>query len=295
MVSNLEIKPSITAVIPIAGFPNGIEQILQWVNDPALQDFEIILVVDSNSIQIRNQVRKLADDLHHAKNVSILESSHRNPGGTRNIGLEHARGEWITFWDCDDIPNPTSFLTMVLEANQNNADIAVGAFTIKTKSKTRLIQIRDDSIKQAIQSVALNPGLWRFCIRANLAKGFRFPLLSMAEDQIFLAEVLLHHKKLLVFKRAVYEYWVYSNGQLTKNNKALQDLPLAFHFFQERIRIHECDELVIVATRLWVTALKKCNLKAKVSLTAQFIKLAFSSINFPLKMIRSIWLIWKVR
>ena len=179
----------ISAIVPIAGFPNGTQQIESWTSALELRDFEVILVVDSEELKTKAQVKILADRLRKITKVSVLESHCRNPGGSRNLGLSIASGSWITFWDCDDIPNPSRFVEMVIEAETCGKDIAIGEFTIQNGVRHRLKPHKSTDPSNIFESVAVNPGLWRFAIKSDIAKLLRFPDLRMAEDQVYLYEL----------------------------------------------------------------------------------------------------------
>lgn len=268
----------ISAIIPIAGFPNGIEQISRWASNPSLSNFEIILIKDSESKELNLQIDGIAEELRKVTNVSIIKSTSRNPGGSRNLGLENAKGSWITFWDCDDVPNPTKFVEIVYEAQIQGADVALGAFSVKTEHKEKFYSIGGESRHETLESVAMNPGLWRFVFRAELVKNSRFPELRMAEDQMYLASVLSKSKKIFASKEYVYEYWLYQSGQLTKNKKALDDLLIAIKHFEKEYRKHQCQEYLIVFIRLSLTSLMKGNLRSKLTTLFNLTKLGLHDL-----------------
>ena len=269
----------ISAIIPIAGFPNGLQQITRWISDPSLSDFEVILIVDSESKDLSLQVDAIAKNLLHTRKVSILNSTSRNPGGSRNLGLKAATGSWITFWDCDDVPDPTKFLEIVKQAQIQGADVALGAFTVKTDEGEILHLIDSDSRSHILQDIALNPGLWRFAFRRELAKISTFPELRMAEDQMYLAAVLSESRQIMASNECIYEYWLYQSGQLTKNKGALADLHKAIGHFERKYLENKCPEFLIILVRLSLTSLKKGNLRSKQTSLVTLTKIALSNFR----------------
>ncbi len=263
----------ISAIIPIAGFPNGFEQITRWISNPSLSDFEVILIVDSDSEDLSFQVNTIVKNLPQTAKYLILNSTSRNPGGSRNLGLKAATGSWITFWDCDDVPNPTKFVEIVKQAQIQGADVALGAFSVKTKTGENLHLLETNSKNDILQNVALNPGLWRFIFRNELAKIFTFPELRMAEDQIYLAAVLSESRKIMASNEHVYEYWLFQSGQLTKNKGALTDLQIAIKHFEKKYLENECPEFLIILLRLCLTSLKKANSRSKLTTVIILIKI----------------------
>jgi len=269
----------ISAIIPISGFPNGLKQITTWISDPNLSDFEVIMIVDSSSKDLSFQIDAIAKNLRHAKKVSILKSNSRNPGGSRNLGLKAATGSWITFWDCDDVPNPTKYLEMVKQAQIQGADVALGAFSVKTEEAKKLHLIESDNRRDILQNVALNPGLWRFAFRKELVKNFTFPELRMAEDQMYLAAVLSESRQIMASNEHIYEYWLYQSGQLTKNKGALADLNTAIGHFKRKYLENRCPEFLIILVRLSLTSLRKGDLRSKKTAFITLVKVALLDLR----------------
>lgn len=279
MDQHSENQALISAIIPIAGFPNGCEQILKWTTNPSLSEFEIILVIDSESIDLRNQVESIAHNIRNITKVSVLNSTSRNPGGSRNLGLEQATGTWITFWDCDDVPDPSNFLKLVNQAQTQEADVAIGAFSVNT-GQTRKIYGNDSTYTHDIlESIAINPGVWRLAFRSKVAKNFTYPDLRMAEDQMYLFDVLTSTKKYFFSNIHVYEYWLYEGGQLTKSKEALKDLRKAIIFFENKFNEKKCDALMMVVIRLNLTSLRRSKTVEKIQSLTSLVKLIFFSIH----------------
>jgi len=293
MEPNSENLVLLSAIIPIAGFPNGLKQIKKWTTETNFKNFEIILVLDSESISVIDEVNSIATSLLDKTSVTLLNSSARNPGGTRNMGLSQAKGKWITFWDCDDIPNPEKFLEMVYQAQGKGADVALGAFSVRTGSNLRVYQNKYGDRQEILHSIAFNPGLWRFAFKTELAKIAKFPELNMAEDQLYLAKVLQSSKKISISSEIVYEYWIYPSGQLTKNRNALHTLSTALIHFEKIYRENKCRAILIVIIRLTITSIIYNNWAIKALSLVRLIKILVSDVRVIPFAIRSAAFIWK--
>jgi len=211
----------ISAIVPVSGFPNGTSQIDTWTQSSSLSSFEIIFVNDSDDIQVEKKLQELTIKLRETSKVKVIKSQCRNPGGSRNLGLTIAQGSWIVFWDCDDIPNPPKVLEMIITADNSGSDITLGDFQILDSSSAKVTLKEISNRQKPLESVAINPGLWRFAFKSDLLSTAKFPDLSMAEDQIFLADILGKSGNLSYFHEVVYEYWNHPRGQLTKNQSKL--------------------------------------------------------------------------
>ena len=285
----------ISAIIPVAGFPNGFDQIDTWTESTSLRNFELIFVNDSSDYEVEKKLEEIASKLRDRLNVKILTSNSRNPGGSRNIGLSSAEGSWIVFWDCDDIPDPLRVFEMIRKAEEEKSDVTFGSYQIRSSSSQSIEIKKINEVGKMFESVAINPGLWRFAFKSEIAKDTAFPELSMAEDQIFLAEILFKSPRLQYFNEIVYEYWNYPVGQLTKDKNKLCDLSLALDYFYRKYESTKCQPLLIAIVRLTVTAIKKLNFLDGFALAARLIRFAIFHPKQMKKILKTFILIWSFR
>ena len=271
----------ISAIVPIAGFPNGINQIESWISNSDLRSFEVILVIDSDDERTRDETQIIAQKLGALTTVQALISDVRNPGGSRNLGLEAASGDWVVFWDCDDAPNPSQFLEMISQAIEMNAEVAVGEYAVQSGVQ-RLAKTFDNlSRDNVLEIIALNPGLWRFAFKSHLAKSSNFLNLRMAEDQIYLANILESKPSLYVFKEHVYTYWLYQSNQLTLSVSALNQLISALDVFTNKYKTQQCTPTLMVIIRLTISAVKKASIQVKIQAVSRLLHVV---IRYPRKL-----------
>jgi glycosyltransferase involved in cell wall biosynthesis len=279
----------ISAIVPIAGFPNGTNQIESWIRDSELCHFEVILVIDSEEDKTHDETRRIVQVLRDLATVKVLTSNARNPGGARNTGLSSASGNWVVFWDCDDTPNPSQFFEMINQAVHVEADIAIGEYTIQSGAN-RLVKSSDASSRENIlETIALNPGLWRFAFKSELAKRFNFHEMRMAEDQIYLASIFETKPDLYIFKEHVYTYWRYQSNQLTTSDSALNQLVVALDIFIEKYKHKQCAPLLMVIMRLTFSAVKKASIRVKIAAAS---RLLYVFLRYP-KRLPSIWRLFR--
>jgi glycosyltransferase involved in cell wall biosynthesis len=285
----------ISAIVPVAGFANGTSQIDTWTQSRSLRNFEVIFVNDSDDIQVERKLQELALKLRETSKVKVIKSRCRNPGGSRNLGLTIAQGSWIVFWDCDDIPNPQKVLEMIIIADNSGSDVTLGDFQRLDSSSAKVTLKEISNRQKPLESVAINPGLWRFAFKSDLLSDTKFPELSMAEDQIFLADILGKSDNLSCFQEVVYEYWNHPSGQLTKNVEKIGQLNIAVEHFYKKYKARKCLPLLIVIIRLTVTVLKKSNLTERKIVFLKFIKFIAAQPWKIRKVILSTFLIWRSR
>jgi glycosyltransferase involved in cell wall biosynthesis len=114
--TSLEIK--LTIVVPSYNAANFISETLSRIKD--FPSTEILLLDDGSSDETVNISRKI---MNGHPNYGIFQLTHKgSPGQARNLGMQIARGKWVWFLDCDDLPivnNVDSILAIASELNSN--------------------------------------------------------------------------------------------------------------------------------------------------------------------------------
>jgi hypothetical protein len=230
MKSQNEAPVTLSVIVPVAMGRGPYTELFNWLSGIKFFDLEIILVLDEYASKgdegFLSQLNAVASE-----QVMVVRGSFGAPGLTRNFGIDLAKGEWISFWDCDDIPNVDLFMNMIKQAEIESADIAIGSFTWRNFSDSSVIltQVNSKLISELTYSIGRWPGIWRFAFRRKLIK-FKFTALKMAEDQIFLLENTILEKHIFVSRDVVYTY--FSGHQSSQTSK-----PQNFFDLRDAMRI----------------------------------------------------------
>jgi glycosyltransferase involved in cell wall biosynthesis len=129
---------------------------LDWMRVAVSQNIEVVLVRDCMSESTKLKFEEIMQPITKQKGVVVLDVSARSPGLARNFGIDVSGGKWITFWDCDDFPNPASVMSETLSAS-DETQIIVGQYKINAEQK----------ITNNVLDIAFNPGNWRFVYRRD--------------------------------------------------------------------------------------------------------------------------------
>ena len=92
------LKPLISVIIPVYNSGASAVQLASSLATSA-DHLEIILVDDGST---DDSLALLTEELSDTDNVTILHQSHSGPSAARNLGLDHASGQYISFIDSDD-------------------------------------------------------------------------------------------------------------------------------------------------------------------------------------------------
>lgn len=122
-------KPSVSTVIIFLNAADFIEEAIESVFAQTYADWELLLVDDGSTDASTDIARRYA--ARHPGRVSYLtHDGHQNRGmsASRNLGIQHARAEYIAFLDADDVwlPDKLEQQVALLRAHPR-AGMVVGA------------------------------------------------------------------------------------------------------------------------------------------------------------------------
>lgn len=101
--------PEVSVIIPSKGAPACLFDALGSVLAQLGVRAEVIVVVDDCSPTREKSLRSALD----GSPVTVLRHAGRRASRSRNLGLTHATGEWVTFLDHDDVMLPDRLAKMI--------------------------------------------------------------------------------------------------------------------------------------------------------------------------------------
>ena len=115
-------RPKVSVIICVLNGERFVRPICEYTKRQTFRDIEVLLVVSDNSEDRTLEVAKeMASEMERAtvllyRDVGML-------GGSKNHGMEHARGEYLWFLDVDDEPSLHYLEELVSLADSTGADI----------------------------------------------------------------------------------------------------------------------------------------------------------------------------
>jgi glycosyltransferase involved in cell wall biosynthesis len=253
-------QPELTAVMPVTRMAGRLAHLKPLLNKCTSLGLEVVIVHDEQDSKTGYELEEIRSSVN-SRSVTLVTKSLFSPGKARNLGLEIASGDWICFWDSDDIPIPESFLEMVHRAGQSDYEVAAGNF-LRTAGN---VKARYGSAKTEIGRM---PGIWRVAFKRDFINGGAFPEYRMGEDQVFLAMILVRLQDYFEFEEIVYEYNCENPGQLTKNQNAILELEFAIRDMLKVISSPKVNNVValVFLSRQILTLFKHGTPKLKLTL-----------------------------
>ncbi|GAB1490088.1 hypothetical protein MASR2M8_25450 [Opitutaceae bacterium] len=137
----------ISVILPTRRRPQLLPRAVASVMAQTHSNFELI-IVDDNEPEDRAETRAaLAPWLGDRRLKLLLNDRRRNVATARNLGLDHAMGEWVTYLDDDDAYRPTKLERQVATAASTGAPLVVCGACFHLRGRTREVQIGCDEWK----------------------------------------------------------------------------------------------------------------------------------------------------
>jgi glycosyltransferase involved in cell wall biosynthesis len=225
MSSNLEHHPVLTAVIPVSEPASELETLVGWVSKIDYR-ISVVLVVNKKFNDSLELLRSLTEG---RKTVRVVEIESAGPGSARESGRKYCETEFIAFWDCDDLPYCDEILKNIAGMD-DSIDVLIGDY-----SKFDMVSLQTTNLKNKrnYYSVLHTPGIWRMVFRMQSISSLHFPDLRMAEDHVFLGEIISSPLKIDFAEAIFYRYSVGRKFQLSLDPSALSEIPLALNQVKE--------------------------------------------------------------
>ncbi|MCB1122020.1 MAG: glycosyltransferase family 2 protein [Verrucomicrobiae bacterium] len=110
----------ISAIIPAYNRENLLGMTVNCLLRQTRPPDEIIVVDDGST----DSTRQVAESFGNP--VKVLSQKNSGPAAARNLGLAHAQGEMVLFFDSDDLLIPSSVESLMLSMENAGSDIAYG-------------------------------------------------------------------------------------------------------------------------------------------------------------------------
>jgi glycosyltransferase involved in cell wall biosynthesis len=151
-------SPFFSIIIPTRNRGVELQNCLDAINKQTCKDFEVLIVDDGSSLDIREQHKKRLQrygNRFHWHEVNASDSLGSGPSVVRNIGIEKSQGEYIAFCDDDDCWEREDHLAIAAEAlKKNKAQVYFSGMQIKDEQG--ITQVAQQM--QKVTDIALTQG-----------------------------------------------------------------------------------------------------------------------------------------
>lgn len=189
----------ISIIVPIYNVEEYLPSCLDSILGQSYHDLDILLIDDGST----DESGKICDQYAIADSrVRVFHVLNGGVSAARNLGMCHAKGEWITFVDADDLIPEDTFAKYVHTAESENVDVVMAhmRFDLNTAGTNYLIPAVPSSVCQGKENEAyIRKAILDFKLsslgklyRRSVLKNIRFPEgIPNYEDFVVLWQVAL--------------------------------------------------------------------------------------------------------
>lgn len=212
----------VSVIIPIYNVKGFIDWGIRQILHQTYQNIEILLVDDGSTDGSLEVCKQWASQ---DCRIVVLHQQNQGSGAARNLGIKHARGQYIYFYDIDDEISPRLLEYNMQMMAQSSVDMIVFGYTsvdIKYKTKVTVSfpqthiesnhQLRDVYVDQFVLKV--NGFVWNKFYKKEFLDShhLRFENQRIQQDEVFNILCYRHVEKMFVSSEVLYTYYVYDKG-----------------------------------------------------------------------------------
>ena len=183
--------PKISVIIPVYNVEEYLSRCIDSVLSSVEQDLEILLIDDGS----KDRSGSICDEYaERDARIRVFHKANGGVGSARNLGIDHATGEWLAFVDSDDEVSP-DFLSIPTGYNDCDAvqkgfvSVQLNGYTETAIQQNDIISGQDDICRFFIQHRTV--ALWNKLIKRSVVGDSRFcDNIPIGEDGIFFFSII---------------------------------------------------------------------------------------------------------
>ena len=228
----------ISVIIPVYNVEAYLGRCLDSVCGQTYENLEILLIDDGSS-DASGEIcdRAAAED----KRILVWHTENGGPSAARNLGIEKASADYLLFVDSDDIIAPDYIAFLYMQLKENDADLAVCGFEPiegdrppDREEKRRIVLKGSEALEDLLYQRHLNAGPWCKLYRSKLFAGVRFPIGTLYEDTLAVAQAVGNAEKTVYSDAVKYGYFQRAGSTMRSdyNPKTYQYVEVAEQLLQ---------------------------------------------------------------
>lgn len=202
-------NPKISVIVPVYNVEKYLRRCVDSILAQTFTDFELLLIDDGST----DKSGEICDE--YGRIDGRVRVFHQENGGVskaRNVGLDHAKGEWMTFCDSDDYVNEI-WLSAFMEESEEYDVVVSGFYFVSNNMQDPFVISIDSNIPADVADVLNSHNnfgfLWCKCFRRAIIEKYRIRFdesFSFLEDEVFVCYYWKFISKVKVVGISTYFY-----------------------------------------------------------------------------------------
>lgn len=250
-------KPKISIIIPVYNAFPFMNECLKSLEKQTSQNFEAVFVDDCSKDNSYQELKKVLKNYSFSYQV-LQNKKNEGPGPTRNNGVKHAKGEYITFLDADDYLDHNFIFKTEELINEKPANIYI--FDYFSVSHQGIIEkdslFPQEGFLDRDMAVALSNGMcWGKVYQKKIITKHKiiFPSLMRSEDLAFV-KTFLGKCDTIYYSTNKFYYYVQNETSImhTKKTMDVSNNKKAFQYIKENVENSSAIEMIFIREYLYL-------------------------------------------
>lgn len=219
----------LTVIVPMYNASTYINNCIESILRQTYKNIEIILINDGSTDNTELICKKYQQI---DSRIVLINQENKGVSIARNLGLNNANGEYITFIDSDDTIERDTYQIVLNKMNEQNADIGIFKYRrydsytnnsieygISEEKSYTFPEILEDYLSLNDYK-KLGEANWNKVFRKNCIKNIKFKTIRIGEDFLFNYEAFKNASKIVNIPLVLYNYYINNNSAtLSEFNK----------------------------------------------------------------------------
>lgn len=285
----------ISIIVPVYNSEKYLSECIDSILNQTHKNLQVILVDDCST---DSSPKICADYAKRDKRVEVYRTEvNSGQSASRNLGLSHVKGEWVTFADNDDTLDPKMHETLLANSKKYNVLVSGCANKRIENSNVKICNLNNAksgvyNTYPIIKDILINPcdtwvEVWSKIYHKSLINKLNFPEGCQLEDYMVVLPILYEVKEVYFDNRPFYNWFIRSTSQ---SSKKFFENRLSYFEITEKLRSYfvsnDAPNGIIDAVYVWELGVKAKLLEDMCkSGNEKFIKFAKSKMNSVSKLI----------
>lgn len=234
-------QPLISIIIPVYNGEKYLRPCIDSILHQTYQHWELLLIDDGSP----DSSGAICDEYASDPRISVVHKENGGQASARNQGVAMAKGEYISFVDCDDWLETDMYESMLQTMHSQQAEIIICGYIEEYKSRQKKVHA-DGEMKVYEASEALKlvlrgkigSYLWSMLFRREVVQEL-MPDLNPYEDHATIFKWISHAHRVVVLHQAFYHYRQLESSSLhsynpKKGNHFFQAIKERYHYIADR-------------------------------------------------------------
>lgn len=231
--------PKLSVVVTVYNLEKYIIECLESVRNQTFDDYEVIIVDDKST---DTSVELITEYISKNKldNFRLITKENGGISSARNVGIENASGEWISFVDGDDWVEPCFLENLIDGVEENDAELSIVAYQTYDMQASSVVSKTEYTVENGVLPENLGDlysfgKVWARMYKMSVIRehNIRFDeRIHYCEDNAFNFDFVRHITRFKMNNKVSYSYRTNRIGSLT--NKLIH--PKIKYFLYEHMQ-----------------------------------------------------------